>query len=205
MMLCLSRGMMGAERWVRAGSRAAKGLYPLQRRVWGKWAGILGLGRIGFEVVLRLQGFGMEIAYPSRTPKEHAGQWTFVADPMQLAAQSDFLFVTLAASSATRHIVNAGVIAALGRDGMLVNISRVSNIDEDALLDALESGKLGSAALDVFEGEPRLNPRFLALENVLLQPHHASGTFETRKAMGQPLRDNLTAHVAGKPLLTPTL
>nr|MCU0901541.1 2-hydroxyacid dehydrogenase [Cypionkella sp.] len=122
-----------------------------------------------------------------------------------LAARSDFLFVTLAASAATRHIVGAKVIEALGPEGMLINISRASNIDEAALLDALEAGRLGSAALDVFEGEPNLNPRFLRLPNVLLQPHHASGTVETRKAMGQLLRDNLTAHFAGNPLPTAVL
>ena len=205
MMLCQSRGMVGAERWVRNGSWAAQGLYPLQRKVSGKRAGILGLGRIGFEVGKRLQGFGMNIAYCSRTPKAAAPGWTFVADPVALAAQSDFFFVTLAASAATRHIVDAKVIAAVGPKGMLINISRASNIDEDALLDALEQGGLGSAALDVFEGEPKLNPRFLKLENVLLQPHHASGTFETRQAMGKLLRDNLTAHFAGQPLPTPVL
>ena len=86
-----------------------------------------------------------------------------------------------------------------------MNISRASNIDEVALLDTLEDGTLGGAALDVFEGEPHLNPRFLALPNVLLQPHHASGTVETRRAMGQMMRDNLTAHFAGQPLLTPVI
>ncbi|TIL63058.1 MAG: 2-hydroxyacid dehydrogenase, partial [Mesorhizobium sp.] len=80
-----------------------------------------------------------------------------------------------------------------------------SNIDEEALLDALENKALGSAALDVFEGEPKLNPRFLALNNVLLQPHHASGTVETRKAMGRLVRDNLAAHFAGQPLISPVL
>jgi lactate dehydrogenase-like 2-hydroxyacid dehydrogenase len=205
MMLCLSRGMIGAERWVRSGDWATRGLYPLQRKVSGKRAGILGLGRIGLEVAKRLQGFGMEIAYSSRTPKPSADQWSYVADPVMLAAQSDFYFVTLSASPATRHIVNAEVIAAIGAEGMLINISRASNIDEDALLEALESGKLGSAALDVFEGEPKLNPRFLKLQNVLLQPHHASGTFETRKAMGKLLRDNLVAHFEGRPLPTPVL
>jgi lactate dehydrogenase-like 2-hydroxyacid dehydrogenase len=205
MMLCLSRGLIGAERWVRDGSWAAKGLYPLQTKVSGKRAGILGLGRIGFEVAKRLQGFDMKIAYSSRSPKPDAAGWTFIADPAALAAQSDFLFVTLAASPATRHIVNAVVIDAIGPAGMLINISRASNIDEHALLEALETGRLGSAALDVFEGEPTLNPRFLNLQNVLLQPHHASGTVETRKAMGQLLRDNLTAHFAGQSLLTPVL
>lgn len=205
MMLCQSRGMIGAERWVRDGSWAAKGLYPLKRKVWGRKAGVLGLGRIGFEVAKRLRGFDMDIAYSDTSEKPYAEGMSYLADPVALARHSDFLFVTLAASAATRHIVSKAVIDALGPDGMLINISRASNIDEDALLDALQTGSLGSAALDVFEGEPRLNPRFLALENVLLQPHHASGTVETRKAMGKLVRDNLAAHFAGQPLLTPII
>ena len=205
MMLCQSRGMIGAETWVRDGSWAEKGLYPLKRRVWGRCAGVLGLGRIGFEVAKRLKGFDLQIAYSDVEAKPYASDMRFVADPIELARQSDFLFVTLAASAATRHIVGRDVIEALGPEGMLINISRASNIDEEALLEALETGKLGSAALDVFEGEPKLNPRFLALDNVLLQPHHASGTIETRKAMGQLVRDNLAAHFAGQPLPTPVL
>ncbi len=205
MMLAQSRGIIGAERWVRDGSWAEKGLYPLKRRVWGRKAGILGLGRIGLEVAKRLSGFDMDIAYSDVSTKDHAKDWTYVADPIALAERSDFLFVTLAASAHTRHIVGEKVINALGPEGMLINISRASNIDEAALLTALETGALGSAALDVFEGEPRLNPRFLALPNVLLQPHHASGTVETRMAMGKLLRDNLTAHFAGHALLTPVL
>lgn len=205
MMLAQSRGMIGAEAWVRSGDWAARGLYPLKRRVWGRRAGVLGLGRIGYEVARRLAGFEMEIAYSDTGPKEYAPGWQFIADPVALADWADFYFVTLAASAATRHIVGRQVIEALGPEGMLINISRASNIDEAALLDALEGGRLGSAALDVFEGEPALNPRFLALPNVMLQPHHASGTVETRKAMGQLMRDNLTAHFAGRPLPTPVL
>ncbi|MDO5641582.1 MAG: 2-hydroxyacid dehydrogenase [Paracoccus sp. (in: a-proteobacteria)] len=205
MMLAQSRGVIGAETWVRDGSWQSRGLYPLKRRVWGRRAGVLGLGRIGFEVAKRLAGFDMQIAYSDVAARDFAPDWEFIADPVALAARSDFLFVTLAASAATRHIVNRQVIEALGPEGMLINISRASNVDETALLDALESGALGSAALDVFEGEPALNPRFLTLDNVLLQPHQASGTIETRQAMGQLLRDNLTAHFAGQPLLTPVL
>lgn len=205
MMLAQSRGMIGAETWVRDGSWASKGLYPLKSRVWGMRAGVLGLGRIGYEVAKRLAGFDMEIAYSDISAKDYAADWSFIADPVALAERSDFLFVTLAASAATRHIVNGDVINALGREGMVINISRASNIDEEALLSALETGALGSAALDVFEGEPALNPRFLNLPNVLLQPHHASGTVETRKAMGKLVRDNLSAHFAGQPLLTPVL
>lgn len=205
MMLCQSRGMIGAEGWVKNGSWSTKGLYPLKRRVWGRRAGVLGLGRIGFEVAKRLKGFDMEISYSDVGAKSYAEGMRFVSDPVELARDVDFLFVTLAASVETRHIVGRDVIAALGREGMLINISRASNIDEEALLDALENGTLGSAALDVFEGEPNLNPRFFALDNVLLQPHHASGTIETRKAMGKLVRDNLEAHFSGAPLLTPVL
>lgn len=205
MMLCLSRGMIGAERWVRDGSWQAKGLYPLKNRVWGKRAGILGLGRIGFEVARRLVGFDMEIAYSDVGAKDYAPDFRFVADPVALAAESDFLFVTLAASAATRHIVGHEVIEALGPEGMLINISRASNIDENALIEALAARRLGSAALDVFDGEPKIDPRFLALDNVLLQPHHASGTYETRKEMGRLVFDNLSAHFAGRPLPTAVL
>lgn len=205
MMMVQSRGMIGAESWVRSGDWEKQGLYPLMNRVHGKKAGILGLGRIGFEVGKRLAGFDMDIAYSDVDAKPYAAEWTFVKDAVALAEHSDFLFVTLAASAATRHIVDRQVIEALGPQGMVINISRASNIDEDALLDALETRKLGSAALDVFEGEPALNPRFLKLDNVLLQPHHASGTLETRKAMGKLVRDNLIAHFNGDDLLTPVL
>lgn len=205
MMLAQARGVIGGESWVRKGDWAAKGLYPLKTRVHGKRAGVLGLGRIGYEVAKRLVGFDMDIGYCDTGPKDFARDWTFVADPVELAARSDFLFVTLAASAETRHIVARKVIEALGPEGMLINISRASNIDEEALLEALGSGALGSAALDVFEGEPNLNPRFLALDNVLLQPHMASGTVETRKAMGQLVFDNLSAHFDGRSLLTPVL
>ena len=203
MMLCQSRGMIGAETWVRDGSWARDGLYPLKRRVFGRKAGILGLGRIGFEVGKRLAGFGMDIAYSDIAARDYAPEWTFLQDPIALAQHADFLFVTLAASAETHHIVGPALIKAVGPEGMIINISRASNIDEAALIAALKSGALGAAALDVFEGEPNLNPAFLDLDNVLLQPHHASGTIETRKAMGQLLRDNLTAHFAGQDLLTP--
>ena len=174
-------------------------------RVTAKQAGVLGLGRIGFEVAKRLAGFNMDIAYSDISAKDYAPDWEFVADPVALAERSDFFFVTLAASAETRHIVDKDVIEAVGPEGVLINVSRASNVDEEALLDALESGKLGSAALDVFDNEPNINPRFLVLDNVLLQPHQASGTVETRKAMGQLMRDNLAAHFAGKELPTPVI
>ncbi len=114
-------------------------------------------------------------------------------------------FLTLAATPETHHIVNARVLSALGPEGILVNISRAANVDETALLNSLETSTLGAAALDVFEGEPHLNPRFLTAPNLLLQPHHASGSIETRTAMGQHLLANLAAHFAGQPLPTPVV
>lgn len=203
MVLALSRGIVGAEAYVRSGDWAARGMYPLQRKVTGRRAGILGLGRIGHQIARRLEAFGMPISYCSRAPKPGAERWTFVDNPVALARSCEVFVVALAATAETRHIVGRDVMAALGPRGMIVNISRAANLDEEALLEALETGSLGGAALDVFEGEPALNPRFLTAPNVLLQPHHASGTYETRQAMGQMMRDNLTAHFAGQPLLTP--
>lgn len=205
MMLSLSRQVVGGSEWVRSGNWANTGNFPLASRAHGKRVGVLGLGRIGYEVAKRLVGFDMEISYSDVSEKDYASDWQFVQDPVALAESSDFLFVTLAASAETHHIVNKEVIEAVGSNGMVINVSRAANIDEDALLDALENGALGSAALDVFEGEPALNPRFLALDNVLLQPHQASGTFETRKAMGDLVRENLRAHFEGRDLLTAVL
>lgn len=205
MIVAAERGMIGADAWVRSGNWATKGNYPLQRKVHGRRAGILGLGRIGHAIARRLAAFDMTIAYAARTPKPVPADWAYVPDPVALARQSDILVVALAATAETRHIVGPAVIEALGPEGMVVNISRAANIDEEALLGALESGALRAAALDVFEGEPNLNPRFLALPNVLLQPHAASGTVETRKAMGQMMRDNIEAHFAGRPLPGPVV
>jgi len=204
MMLMQSRNMLAAEHHARSGAWG-KGGFPLTKRVYGARVGILGLGRIGFAVAKRCAAFDMQIHYTDLEPRDDASNWTFQANPTDLASAVDFLFVTLTASAETKHIVNADVLNALGPDGMIINISRASNIDENALLNALETGRIGGAALDVFDGEPNINPRFLPLNNVLLQPHHASGTVETRKAMGQMMRDNLTAHFQGLTLPNPVL
>jgi lactate dehydrogenase-like 2-hydroxyacid dehydrogenase len=201
MMLAQQRGIVPGETYVRRGDWAARGPGPLRQRVHGQAAGILGLGRIGAAVARRLQGFGMDIAYSDLA--EQDCDWTFITDPVALALHSDVLFVTLSASAATRGIVSAQVLEALGPDGLLVNISRASNVDEPALIAALESGALGAAALDFFDGEPKLDPRFLDLPNVLLEPHAASATVAMRRDMGALMRENLMAHFNGQPLVTP--
>lgn len=201
MLVALARGIVKAEAFARGPWR--EGSFPLQRRVTGMKVGILGLGRIGAAVAERLAGFGCDLAYTARRPKDNG--LTFVADPLALAARSDALIVTTLSSAETRHIVGPQVLRALGPQGFLVNISRAACIDEEALLAALQAGTIAGAALDVFEGEPRMDPRFLALPNVLLQPHHASGTVETRRAMGALMRANLEAHFAGRTLPSPVI
>jgi len=205
MMLALSRGVIAADHWVRSGAWKEKGPFPLQHQVKGRRAGILGMGRIGHAVGRRLVGFDMPIGYLSRNRRPEGGEWNYFENPAELAGWADVLFVTLAATPQTRHIVNREVLDALGSNGMLINVSRAANVDEEVLLDALENRRIGGAALDVFEGEPALNPRFTTLDNVLLQPHQGSGTIKARKAMGQLMRDNLSAHFAGKQLLTPVV
>jgi lactate dehydrogenase-like 2-hydroxyacid dehydrogenase len=176
---------------------------PLARKVSGKRFGILGLGRIGLAVARRLSAFDGHIRYTSREAKDVP--YGFEPDLLQLAADSDVLVICAAASASTRHAVNRAVIDALGADGVLVNIARGSIVDEDALVAALQEGRLGGAALDVFANEPHVPAALMAMDNVLLTPHIASATDETRRAMGQLMLDNLAAFFAGKPLLTPVV
>ncbi|QFU07251.1 Glyoxylate/hydroxypyruvate reductase B [Rhodobacteraceae bacterium THAF1] len=195
-----ARGMVQADAHVRTGAWATE-FFPLNRKVSGGTVGILGLGRIGQEIADRLAAFKMDIHYWSRSEKETPG-WTYHADPVSLAHAVDFLIVACVGGPETRDIVSSEVIEALGKDGVIVNISRGSTIDEAALLDALENGRLAGAGLDVFENEPAPNPRFTKLDNVVLQPHQASATHATRAAMGQLQRDNIAAFLKGEPLLT---
>ena len=196
------RGIPGADHWVKSGQWSATGAYPLQRKVSGKRIGVVGLGRIGRAIAERLSPFGVELSYYARQPKETPG-WTHINDIETLASKVDILVVSLSGGPETQGMVGKAAIEALGPEGVLVNISRGTTLDEGALLDALESGALGAAALDVFLHEPGLDPRFLALDNVLLQPHQSSGTVETRRAIGQLQRDNLAAFFEGKALVTP--
>ena len=161
-------------------------------------------GRIGTTLARRLSGFDVELGYfdlaaRADSPHRHFDSLTALADWCEV------LIVTLAGGAGTQGAVNAEVLRALGPQGWLVNVSRGSTVHEPALLDALEQRLIAGAALDVFWNEPRIDARFLALDNVVLQPHHASGTVETRRAMGQLVRDNLAAHFAGRRLLTPVV
>lgn len=201
MWLMQGREMRQAEAWVRDGSWGDKGPVRLNRKVSGGTVGIMGMGRIGRDIADRLAAFKCDIHYHARSEKETPG-WTYHADPVDLARSVDFLFVALVGGPATEKYVSKEVIAALGDKGVIINISRGTTIDEEAMLDALESGALAGAGLDVFVGEPHLDPRFRKLDNVVLQPHQGSGTHETRAAMAKLQRDNVAAHLVGQELLT---
>ena len=203
LLLAAARRIPQADAHVRSGAWA-RGNMGLVTRVHGKKLGIAGMGRVGAAVARRAVAFDCEVSYFDVHRRADL-PYEFVGDLVTLARQNEFLIVTMAGGESTRGIINAEVLAALGANGILVNISRGSTVDERALLAALESGGIKAAGLDVFWNEPRIDPRFLALDNVVLQPHHASGTIETRKAMGQLVRDNLAAHFAGQSLLTPVV
>jgi len=174
----------------------------LLTRMNGKRLGILGMGRIGMAIAKRGQGFAMPISYFARNKRLDV-TYQHYASAVDLARNSDFLVAIIPGGAATDKLVNAEVLTALGPKGFLVNVARGSVVDEEALLAALESNAIAGAALDVFWNEPDINPRFFKLGNVVLHPHGGSGTVETRAAMGKLVRDNLAAHFAGKPLLTP--
>jgi lactate dehydrogenase-like 2-hydroxyacid dehydrogenase len=199
LMLASSRELPQGDRFVREG-KWLEGPMKLTNRVSGARLGILGMGRIGQAIAARAAAFKMTIGWHGPRPKDLP--YPYHADLTALAAQSDFLIVACPGGAATRHLVNAAVLAALGARGTLVNVSRGSVVDEDALIKALQDGTLGAAALDVFADEPRVPPALRQMANVVLSPHQGSATHQTRAAMGQLVVDNLRAHFAGKPLLT---
>ncbi|KAA0682235.1 2-hydroxyacid dehydrogenase [Roseomonas genomospecies 6] len=200
LMIAGSRRMMVGDRFVRAG-RWPGGSLPLARKVTGKRLGILGLGRIGQAIAQRAAGFGMDIAYTNRKPRGDV-PYRFVASPVDLARESDILIVAASAGADARNMVNRAVIEALGPDGLLVNVARGAVVDEPELVAALADGRLGGAALDVFANEPHAPEALFGLDSVVLQPHQASATVETRKAMGDLVLANLSAFFAGQPLPT---
>ena len=202
LMLASARQIVFADRYVRDGSWGSKGPIPLGRSVGGKTMGVLGLGGIGRAIADRGVAFRMRIIYTGPRGKPEV-PYEYVADIVELARQSDYLMIACRGGPETRHLVSAAVIDALGPAGTLINVARGSVVDEVALIAALAEGRLGHAALDVFESEPNPSPELLKLPNVLVQPHHGSATVETRTAIGQLMIDNLGAHFAHKPLLTP--
>lgn len=202
LLLALKRNLRANETFLRKGTWADGTLPPLAHSLKGRKLGIAGFGRIGQAVAQRAQASAMEVAYFSG--HHHANSpLAFEPDLKALAHWADVLVLTLPATAQTKGLINAEILEALGKDGVLINTARGSVVDEDALLTALQNKTIAGAGLDVFQNEPKINPAFFALENVVLQPHQGSATIETRLAMGQNIIDNLHAYFSGKPLLTP--
>ncbi|MFR9728919.1 2-hydroxyacid dehydrogenase [Saccharopolyspora sp. MS10] len=195
------RGLAAADRYVRSGQWVPNG-FGLRTRVSGKRIGILGLGRIGRAVARRLEGFDAELSYHSRRPVPEVG-YRFAASVRELAEGADVLVVATSGGDGTRGLVSAEVLDALGPDGYLVNISRGSVVDEPALVSALVEGRIAGAALDVFADEPHVPSPLLELDTVLLLPHIASATHETRQAMADLAHRNLDHYLREGTLLTP--
>jgi lactate dehydrogenase-like 2-hydroxyacid dehydrogenase len=201
LMLAAVRRIPQGDRYVREG-KWLKGSMALTESVQGKTVGIVGMGRIGRAIARRAEAFGVTLAYQGPNKKSDLS-WPYYKDPVELAKNSDIVIVACPGGEARRGLVSRAVIEAIGPKGTLVNIARGTVVDEAALLEALQAGKLGTAGIDVFADEPRVPEAFFALDNAVLQPHVASATHQTRKAMGQLVLDNLAAHFAGKPLVTP--
>lgn len=199
LMLNVMRALPAVERHVREG-RWPGGNAPLARRASGLRYGIVGLGRIGQAIAARLSGFGGHIAYTGPSPKQSPHRYHDALHT--LAAASDVLFIATAASASTKRLVDASVLDALGPRGVLINVARGSIIDEAALVDALQTGRIWGAGLDVFEDEPNVPQALLAMPNVALAPHVGSATAETRDAMGRLMLANLDAFFAGDVLPT---
>lgn len=201
LMVDVARGVSAGDRYVRAG-RWLKGAMPLASKVSGKRLGIVGLGRIGQAVARRAEAFDMEIRYHNRrqVPDSPYAWEKSLAD---LARWCDFLVVATSGGAESRGLVSAAVIEALGPEGFLVNIARGSVVDEPALVAALLGKRIAGAALDVFADEPRVPEALLALDNVVLTPHIASATTDTRAAMGRLVLDNLAAFFETGRALTP--
>jgi lactate dehydrogenase-like 2-hydroxyacid dehydrogenase len=191
LLLATIRRLPQGDRYVREG-RWPDGPFPLSPTLRGRTIGILGLGDIGKAVARRLEGFAVPIAYHGRHQQADVA-YDYHASPVGLAAACDVLIAIVPGGAATRHIVDAEVLAALGPDGVLINVARGSVVDEAALVAALQAGTIGAAGLDVFENEPEVPAALIDMPNVVLLPHLGSASVHTRAAMGQLVVDNLVS------------
>jgi hydroxypyruvate reductase len=202
LLLAVARRIPFNDRYVRAGRWPKEGDPALSNSITGRRLGIVGLGRIGRRVAELAEAFGMVICYAGPHRKDDVA-WRYYEDLVNMARDVDCLMLTCKGGADTAGLIGRDVIEALGPEGWLINIARGSVVDEAALVEALLRGRLGAAGLDVFAREPHVPEALLGLDNVVLQPHQGSASEETRSAMGKLVLDNLAAHFAGRPLLTP--
>jgi len=202
LLLCTVREFPEAERHVRAGKWLHEN-YPLSKATLrNRTVGLVGMGRIGQAIARRLDAMQVPVVYHSRRPAAGVSYY-YYPKLLDMARDVDVLLVITPGGAETKHLINAEVLKALGREGILINMSRGSVLDERALIKALQDGTIMSAGLDVYEREPEVPPELIAMENVVLFPHLGSASMATREKMDQLVVDNLLAWAAGKPPLTP--
>lgn len=168
--------------------------FPLMRRITGKKLGVAGLGHIGREIARRAEGFKMSIGYTDL--KAHEGKYQKFENLTDLARWCDYLVLAMPGGASTHHIVSKEVLEALGDEGFLINIGRGELIDTNALIEALKEKRIAGAAIDVFEGEPAINPELCGIDNLIITPHVASSTFEARDSVGEQALENIQAFLA---------
>ena len=198
MIVAVMRRLCEADRFVRSGAWPSR-VFASGTEVHGKTCGIVGMGRIGREIAKRAAGFDMKIAWFGPHRKDDLA-YPHVDDLEQLAREADVLIVTCALTPATRNLVDARILNALGADGFLVNVARGAIVDEDALVAALADKRIAGAALDVFRDEPRVPAELMRMDNVVLAPHMGTSTREIREERSRKLLTDIRAHFAGKPL-----
>jgi hydroxypyruvate reductase len=201
LLLSIGRRIPQADRFVRNGDWVDD-VFPLTHKVSGARLGVVGMGRIGRAIAKRAAAFDMQISYTGRAPKADV-PYAFHPTVAALAASVDYLVVAVPGGDSTDKLINAEVLQALGPKGYLVNIARGSVVDQPVLVQALKDKAIAGAALDVFWDEPIVDSELRRLPNVVLTPHIASATDETRRAMAALTMDNLGAFFQQSPLPTP--
>ena len=202
LLMAVSRELIVNDSYIRKGNWSKKGNTPLSRAVDGMSVGILGYGRIGQAIARKLEAFNCQISYHARSERKDSPH-RYYDNLIRLADDVTALIVITPGGQHTHHLVNADVIAALGSEGILVNVARGSVVDEDALIAALQDGSLGAAGLDVFAAEPYVPEVLFTMDNVVLTPHIGSATVETRRAMGDLTVDNLVQYFSDGQVITP--
>lgn len=202
LLLALSRRICESDMFVRVDKWRLNSAMPLGRTLSGKTAGIVGMGRIGQAIAKRCEAFGLKIIYNGPRKKDGIS-YRFEPDLQKMAEESDYLILSCPGGAATRHLVHAPILEALGPDGYLINVARGSVVHEEDLVNALVEKRIAGAGLDVYAVEPNVPEPLIKMDNVVLLPHVGSATIETRGIMGGLVVANLLAHFRGDPLLTP--
>jgi lactate dehydrogenase-like 2-hydroxyacid dehydrogenase len=201
LLLCTVRQFPQAERYLRAG-KWPQGDYPLSQSLHDRTVGVVGLGRIGKAIARRLDAMKVPVVYHTRRPQADV-PYRHYPDLIAMARDADVLLVITPGGAATQNLINAEVLKALGPNGILINMSRGSVVDEAALIAALKAETILTAGLDVFAKEPQVPQELIEMDHIVLFPHLGSASVHTRRAMEQLVVDNLLAWNAGKPAITP--